>query len=211
MLVINFLMVKMVVKPWATKVYRYGFAELNIIIEFYVSYNKVVIHIYTWNFYIHLLYSSYFVDQKISRYSKNLIFVVKSFLLIYFLLFMIFQWKWKFLFKILFIWTPIRSSKPIIPFFTEKNIFFHFFNEYIEIQLYIYILWIIQLMFDVEIYEYRQMRNFERNIEIKLNFDFDKKSTFFDLLLIYLNPDLKLKIDYSFLSLIFIKKIDIFI
>lgn len=66
-------------------------------------------------------------------------------------------------------------------------------------------------MFDVEIYEYRQMRNFERNIEIKLNFDFDKKSTFFDLLLIYLNPDLKLKIDYSFLSLIFIKKIDIFI
>lgn len=55
------------------------------------------------------------------------------------------------------------------------------------------------------------MRNFERNIEIKLNFDFDKKSTFFDLLLIYLNPDLKLKIDYSFLSLIFIKKIDIFI
>lgn len=66
-------------------------------------------------------------------------------------------------------------------------------------------------MFDVEIYEYRQMRNFERNIEIKLNFDFDKKSTFFNLLLIYLNPDLKLKIDYSFLSLIFIKKIDIFI
>lgn len=66
-------------------------------------------------------------------------------------------------------------------------------------------------MFDVEIYEYHQMRNFERNIEIKLNFDFDKKSTFFDLLLIYLNPDLKLKIDYSFLSLIFIKKIDIFI
>lgn len=56
-----------------------------------------------------------------------------------------------------------------------------------------------------------QMRKFERNIEIKLNFDFDKKSTFFDLLLIYLNPDLKLKIDYSFLSLIFIKKIDIFI
>lgn len=78
MLVINFLMVKMVVKPWATKVYRYGFAELNIIIEFYVSYNKVLIHIYTWNFYIHLLYSSYFVDQKISRYSKNLIFVVKT-------------------------------------------------------------------------------------------------------------------------------------
>lgn len=66
-------------------------------------------------------------------------------------------------------------------------------------------------MFDVEIYEYRQMRNFERNIEIKLNFDFDKKSTFFDLLLIYLNPDLKLKINYSFLLLIFIKKIDIFI
>lgn len=66
-------------------------------------------------------------------------------------------------------------------------------------------------MFNVEIYEYHQMRNFERNIEIKLNFDFDKKSTFFDLLLIYLNPDLKLKIDYSFLSLIFIKKIDIFI
>lgn len=44
---------------------------------------------------------------------------------------------------------------------------------------------------------------------MKLNFDSDKKSNFFNLL--FINPDLKLKIDYSFFSLILIKKIDIFI
>lgn len=44
---------------------------------------------------------------------------------------------------------------------------------------------------------------------MKLNFDSDKKSNFFNLL--FINPDLKFKIDYSFFSLILIKKIDIFI